>query len=309
MSEQVLYAKASVERKPAYRQQTLIVRKDGKLLARKIPVGPEAAAHVRRYAEHYETLRRALEGSRAVSAAPCALNPDGSVDFPFLEDPTLTEKLAGAGPEAYGRQLAAFRDALAGAFGETAFEATDAFREIYGDPGLPEGLTALKVTNADLNFDNVFCPAEGGYILIDYEWILPFPVPAAYLFYRALLPDPAYNAFNPAQQDTVLGLLGISREQEDAFRRMEASFLEWVSPEIYRMDYFARTPGARHNTIHEFSRLTELPEENRVLNDNLALLTYHTRKPWYRACRKAERTLRKISDGFHRRARRNGAAK
>lgn len=306
MSEQVLYAKASVERKPAYRQQTLIVRKDGKLLARKIPVGPEAAAHIRQYAEHYETLERALEGSGAVSAAPCALNPDGSVDFPFLEDPTLTEKLAGEAPEAYGRRLAAFRDALAEAFGETAFEVTDAFREIYGDPGLPEGLTALKVTNADLNFDNVFCPAGGGYTLIDYEWILPFPVPTAYLFYRALLLDPAWNAFDPAQQDAVLGVLGIGREHEEAYRRMEASFLEWVSPEVYRMDYFARAPEARHNTIHEFSRLTELPEENRALNDEVIRLSAYARRPWYRACRKAENVLRGIRDGVRGTTRRKG---
>ena len=32
MSEQVIYAKACMERKPEYRQQTLIIRRDGELL-------------------------------------------------------------------------------------------------------------------------------------------------------------------------------------------------------------------------------------------------------------------------------------
>ena len=56
MSMQVIYAKASVERKPEYRQQTLILCLDDTTLVRKIPLGAEAAGHIRAYAENYQKL-------------------------------------------------------------------------------------------------------------------------------------------------------------------------------------------------------------------------------------------------------------
>ena len=91
MSEQVIYAKACIERRPEYRQQTLIIRDGDALRVRKTPVGAEAGAHIRSYAENYEKLTGALKAGARVSAVPCTLNGDGSIDFPFLTDPTLQD--------------------------------------------------------------------------------------------------------------------------------------------------------------------------------------------------------------------------
>ena len=63
MSEQILYAKASVERKPEYRQQTLILRDGKDLKARKIAIGEAAEEHIRNYKRNYDTLTKAIKGN------------------------------------------------------------------------------------------------------------------------------------------------------------------------------------------------------------------------------------------------------
>ena len=298
MSEQVIYAKACMERKPEYRQQTLIIRRDGKLLVRKVPVGAEAAAHISTYAGNREILAGALRAEARVSAVPCTLNEDGSVDFPFLADPTLQDRLAGRPAGEYAALVIQYRDALTEAFGEEPFIPTDGFTAFFGYVRVPEGLTALKVTNADMTFDNVFCGEDGTYTFIDYEWILPFPVPLAYLIYRALPQDPAYTAFTEAEQETVLAALGITGEMKAAFGQMEEAFLENISPDEYKLDSFLRIPGKRQTVV--------VPLEE-LLAGNEAKSEYdrYSRRSWYRLGRKAERGARKLRDRARSFARRD----
>ena len=296
MSEQVIYAKACIERKPEYRQQTLIIRRDGKLLVRKVPVGTAAEAHIRNYAENNRKLTGALGAGARVSVVPCTLNGDGSADFLFLDAPSLQDQLAGQGPEAYAGAVIRYRDALTESFGTEPFAPTDAFTAFFGYVRVPEGLDALKVTNADMTFDNVFCTGDGQYTLIDYEWILPFPAPLAWLIWRALPQDPAYNAFSETERETVLSALGIGGEAGEAFRQMEEAFLERVSPDEYKLDSFLRIPGKRQHTAAGLEELLGGREKQ-------AEYERYSRRAWYRLGRKAENGARKIRDRLRNYAR------
>lgn len=298
MSEQVIYAKACMERKPEYRQQTLIIRRDGELLVRKAPAGPEAAGHIRRYAENCGTLAAALRPGARVSAVPCALNEDGTADFPFLDAPSLQDRLAGKEPEAYAEAVIRFRDALAESFGTEPFAPTDAFTAFFGYIRVPDGPEALKVTNADMTFDNVFCTGDGQYTFIDYEWILPFPVPLAWLVWRALPQDPSYNAFSETERETVRSALGIGGETEEAFRRMEEAFLEQISPDEYKLDSFLRIPGKQQHTAAGLEELLG-GQEARTEYDR------YSRRAWYRLGRRAEKGARKQRDRLRNIARRD----
>lgn len=270
MKQEVIYAKASVERKPECRQQTLILQDGKRRWVRKIAVGKAAQEHLGKYEKNYEALTASLLPGHTVDMITCQENEDGSVDFPFLTDQTLGERLCGKDTGLYLQTVHAFRQALTDSFETEPFQANEAFQAFFGIIPDALGETALKVANADLNFDNVFCDSRGCYTIIDYEWVLPFPIPVSFLMYRALMLDPAYNAFSESDRKCVLEGLGISEGLEGQYHEMEMAFLAFISPDEEKLDYFARIPGARTNTVYPFAYLTGLPEENRKLSEDLS---------------------------------------
>ena len=60
------------------------------------------------------------EGSR-IGLVPCREQEDGSVEFPFLTEPTLMKRLKGTDPEKYIRLVKEFRDTLVHDFGTVPF--------------------------------------------------------------------------------------------------------------------------------------------------------------------------------------------
>lgn len=314
MSEQILYAKASVERKPEYRQQTLILRDGDGLKARKIAIGEEAKEHIRNYKKNYEILTKVLKENASVSFVPCTENEDGSVDFPFCHAATLADKLADRNPEEYIKIVSQFIDTLTEAFGTVPFTDNEGFKAFYGDIRLPENLEALAVTNADMNFDNVFCNEDGTYTIIDYEWIFSFPVPLTYLIYRSLLLDPAFGQFTDEGKQTILDHFGITESLREQFDQMELAFLRNISPEEYKLDYFARIPEARKTVIHDINALLrlfdinmELSEANKTLADSLTEAGYYQSRPWYKVCRRLNDGSRKMRSDLRTQARKDNA--
>ena len=305
MSEKVIYAKASVERRPEYRQLTLIIRDGERQIARKIPVGEAAGNHLRQYARNYTLLTEALKEGHPVSFVPCTENPDGSVDFPYLTDPTFGDRLAGSTAGEYIQKLSAFQDALTRSFGIVQFEPRDGFGKLYGNIHLPEGTEALAVTNADLNFENVFCPDEEKFVIIDYEWIYDFPVPLTYLIYRSLLLDPTYVGYSEEEQKLILDSLRIDKDLRRRYDLMEAAFLEAISPEEVKLDHFARIPGARQTVVQEIDNLLSLPEEKRALEEDLNKAQYYEGKAWFRAFRKLDTGAHRIRGGIRTVARKD----
>lgn len=269
MSERVLYVKASVERKPQYRQYTLIMADEERRFVRKVAACPEAGEHLGSYARNYRTMTAALHPGSRITLIPCMENPDGSVDFPFCDAHTLSDELAGKNADDYAAQVLDYRSALTDAFGTAEFTEGEAFRDIFGRMDLPEGLSGLTIANPDMNFDNVFCTGNGEMAMIDYEWLFSFPLPLSFQMYRALLLDPTYQAFDPEEQERIQNAIGVDEKLEAKYQEMELAFLRFISPEEYKLDYFARTPGAVRRTIHDFQHLLTLPAENQKLSEDL----------------------------------------
>ena len=122
MSETVIFSKSSVERKGEYRQLTLIMTDGARKWVRKRPVGRAAVGHMHEYAANLEALNASLRPGSAVEMISCRENADGSVDFPFLTDPTLGKRLTGLGAEEYIRAVKAFEDALTAGFETCPFD-------------------------------------------------------------------------------------------------------------------------------------------------------------------------------------------
>lgn len=305
MSETVIFSKSSVERKGEYRQLTLIMTDGARKWVRKRPVGRAAVGHMHEYAANLEALNASLRPGSAVEMISCRENADGSVDFPFLTDPTLGKRLTGLGAEEYIRAVKAFEDALTAGFETCPFDPGEDFVAFFGLAPDAAGTTALRVANADLNFDNVFCAPDGRYVIIDYEWVLPFPLPVSFLIYRSLMLDPAFNAFSGELRRDIMARFGIDERLEKQYHRMELAFLANISPEEYRLDYFARIPGARQNSVYSFEYLSGLPDDLRRLSEDLArefdahnrlIELYNNSRTtlWYRGVRKLIDCVRKL---------------
>ena len=238
-AERVLYVKSSVERRPEYRHHTLIIQGvDGKLV-RKRAVSAASRAHLR----HMEACRKALtEGLKPgtrMRVAPCRVNGDGTVDFEFCAQPTLQNVLSGLRGDfrAFRAELLRFRDALTEAWGVAPFRVTEGFREMFGEAGAALGGDALAVTNLDLNFDNVFID-DGGYTVVDYEWVLPFPVPLSFVLYRALLVNKDMADFPEAEREAIWASLGIDGALRETYFRMELAFQRHVSGDDDKLERF-----------------------------------------------------------------------
>ena len=267
--ERVIFSKASVERKPEYRQQTVILSDGEKRVVRKIPVGEASREHLKEYSKNYLLLKNALKEGSRIGLVPCGEKEDGSVEFPFLTEPTLMKWLEGTSPEEYIRLVKEFRDTLVRDFGTVPFRKEEGFREVFGEAEPEEGEESLAVTNADLNFDNIFCSKDGKYTLIDYEWVFPFPLPLSFLLYRALLLDPTFTAYPEEGRRKVLEGLGITPEKETVYAGMELAFLNYISPDIYKLDYFARSPEAWHTKNYNLRQLCLIQENKGTSSKSL----------------------------------------
>lgn len=298
----VIYAKACVERKPEYRQQTLILEDGGERFARKIAIGDAAKEHIRDYGRNARRLSDAAKPDGRVKAVPCRENEDGSVNFPFCSEPVFSEILAGKMAEEYIRLVQELKDALTETYGTCPFEETEGFEDFFGIRGDFAGEESLKITNADLNFDNIFCGKTGGdaerlsYTVIDYEWILPFPIPLSFLLYRAFLLDPAFNRFSGEDREKIFRHFGIREENIPVFRSMEAGFLNNISPDSVKLDYYARTETPMLRRQIPFKELIRLPEENRKLEAELADYREKAGTLWFRVFRKMENAKKKAKE-------------
>ncbi|MCR5566647.1 MAG: hypothetical protein K6F61_07325 [Clostridiales bacterium] len=251
----MIFAKASTERKPAFRQQTVILEDAGRRIVQKTSAHPDAAAHIRSYAENARLLRDSLKNESAVRIAPCELSADGAAEFPYYADPSLASRLALLPPADYLAEILRWKQTLADAFGSRAFENTEEFAALFGKAcNLPDE-RSLTLTNLDMNFDNVFLTGENEYTLIDYEWVFPFPIPLSFVLFRALTADAAFTAFPEEEQLKILEGLGITAEMKARFWEMEYAFQRYVADDEDKLDYYIDPAHTLCASVH----LDEIP--------------------------------------------------
>ena len=238
--ERVMFVKSSVERMPCFQHHTLIMEKAGKRFVRKKAVLPEGRSHLLGMQENQAALANALAPDGDIIIAPCAVNDDGTVDFPFYTHKTLRDLLSESrgDVEAFIEKILAFRSALVRAYGVSAFEESEAYRDFFGRTG--DGLKgdALGVTNLDLNFDNVFIDDAGRYTIVDYEWVLPFKVPLSFVLYRALLVNQDMANFAGQDRERVWAALDMDEALRNVYYEMEMRFQRRVSGEDHKLETF-----------------------------------------------------------------------
>lgn len=181
--ERTLYVKQNVERAAEYRIGTRITEDGtGNRFVYKYALSDTARAH----------LQRILKNEAVLGAHRHVLRGEWSgaeIRYPFLTSRTVDAELGELLQK--GRKDDALRLiedvlALASIEAEETEYVSEAFSAWFGDRRLSEdAVPCANPANIDLIMDNIFIEADG-YRMVDCEWVTEFPVPVAFILWRAL---------------------------------------------------------------------------------------------------------------------------
>ncbi len=278
--KKIVFTKFSNDRADCFSIRTDIWQdEDGSRVVRKTPVHPKAKEHLKNLKRWKASLDEAYrEYGYALNRGVELEN--GAVELEYVRGETLEERLdalldAGR-PDAAADELKAFVDAARGPAKGRPFTKTEAFRDVFGDPELPEGMESMEVTDIDLICGNVILGEPR--TVIDYEWCFDFPIPASYLVYRILhYYIHAKGSRAALEEFELFSWAGISPEEIPVYEKMEQSFQRYIN----------RDHVPLHESFGEFIvgklRLNEMLERERYHLINETLQVFFDRGDGYSA--------------------------
>ena len=229
--KKIIYSKYSNERNHCLAIRTDILQdEDGVRYVQKLPEFPEGKLHVEAIYHWYQAFSRELEGTK-LSYNVCSLIP-GGVELEYLTGETLEEHLLSVEKEqgigSCAEELLEYLEFVKSLHKGAVFEITEGFREVFGEPELPEGTICAPFSNIDLVCGNILLTGEK-WTAIDYEWSFDFPIPVNFILYRIIFyfTDHADRGeeFKPFD---FYGKMGITEAERLAYEAMETSFQKYV---------------------------------------------------------------------------------
>lgn len=221
----IIYSKFSNERCRRFAIRTDIVEGDKERFVVKRAVYPEGEAHVKQLPLWNEKLS-ACYARIPFQANACQLSGDG-VRLQYVEGETLEEHLdalleAGQTEEA-ARQLKAYLHQIESVYSDEAFFMTEEFKELFGEPELPEGLRCGAVTNIDLVCENLVLTNPP--TVLDYEWTFDFPIPCRYVLYRVIhYYTETHTVRKALDSQALFAAFGMTEEERGLYGEMEKRF-------------------------------------------------------------------------------------
>ena len=116
------------------------------------------------------------------------------------------------------------------------------FAQVFGTSQICPELPCIAPANIDLILDNIF-EKDGKYRVIDCEWIFDFPVPVAFIIWRAI--NELYSSYPQLEQDCrMLELL----EEYQITQEMSETFHKWGT---YFAEHYVGANRVLHYSIPE----------------------------------------------------------
>ena len=229
----VMFVKYNNLRKPEFQISTTIYEEQGERIVEKSPCCKEALSHIQGMGKNCELLKRA---HKHVTAAEPELVGE-MVRYEFIPGKTLEEELQNQFDDVdmLIYQISCSLDRIYEYQPDvlTGFYMTPEYESIFGRTECFVGETATCVADVDLVFDNIM-RRKTQWILLDYEWVLEFPVPVSFLRFRtAVYFYDRHNLYFSKWYSRIAYLekVGIPADKIDIFDRMEQSFQEYVRGE------------------------------------------------------------------------------
>jgi|GEM_PF-3667804 len=230
----VLYRQPALARARRFQIETVIVAADtGRKRVFKRALHTEGIAHLRRMAANHRIMR---DTQGPVSSCACEMRED-LLEMPYIEGQSLHQNLLQAifADDRVGieSQLARYRGLVTG-FDQHAAEliGPDGAASLFADD-LPSEAALVMSGNIDQGFDH-WIVQDGRMVLIDYEWLLGFPLPLNYVLYRAaqlFFQDVPPQLSPHFRLHDMCELLSISADQRRIYDRLEAHFQRYVRAE------------------------------------------------------------------------------
>lgn len=245
--ENTIYAKYSRERRRNFQISTSILEDENKKRSViKKALHPEACEHVLSMARNAGKLQNMYETS-GLLVCPCKRKDDYSVEFSYINgknmDQLLTEHIDQGDFEQVRKDVQFLWDVLRKAPDIQTFEPSQGFREIFGEPLLPEGMLASPLSNLDMVFSNILILEQ--YVLTDYEWVFDFMIPISFLFARSLFLHGKFQTLPEERKAELYAIGGVKLGEIPLYHQMEVAFQKYVTgkDELYVLSKMYRELG------------------------------------------------------------------
>ena len=231
-----IFVKYSNDRIDYCRIKTEILQDaDNNRYVQKLAMSRFAEKHMENMEQSYQMLEN-MYGKTGVKMNVCKKIP-GGLDFEFLTGTPLVTYLKEALEKNREQEFFGLIGRLKNILEEASqgfFVSSKKFKDIFGDAELPGNLKATgSISNIDLIFQNILIDADGVWNVIDYEWSYPCAVPIHYILYRSVFylfrsGILASACKDPGMQDRVYEYLGITKEEQKEYYKMELKFQKYI---------------------------------------------------------------------------------
>lgn len=226
---QIFSVRYSVNRKKEYQIKTLIYEDEGVKLVKKEPYSEYSIEHIKNIYKNYSLLN---------SSPQSIIKPTISnnvIIFPFVEGESfatvLVKEIKKNNINGFISKLIWYKNLLL-TEETTSFKMTQEFEEVFNNFPQLIGAKSFKISNIDLNFENLLIDEKGKVTIIDYEWVFNFPIPVEFVLYRSLfLFFNTYSHYlkNFVSLETIYKLLEIKDENLSVYEEMQNYFHIYVN--------------------------------------------------------------------------------
>ncbi len=222
--KQILYAKHTEQRKRQYRIRTTVVSESGKRYLTKSAMNPEALEHLEWMKRGFTAMTEQFDPS--VLSINTYEEVNGDLQFAFIAGESLESKLLSAhdrgDTDGFFLLLKQYKNCVRSQKPTIpTYVGSERFSEWFGDVVIPADTNVNPSCNLDMAFDNLLIDPDGQWHLVDYEWVVHFPVPADYPIFRAIFAFCLNHRIDPEPLYTACGL---TADQIALFTVMERRF-------------------------------------------------------------------------------------
>ena len=260
----ILYTRHNDRRKPEFRLTTVIEQRGQERIVRKLANSPTARPFLFRLLDNYRTL---TGQPLPFQILPASKGTD-CVAFPYQEGTSLdTELLTALKRRDREGLLRLFRehqrliDTLPSSTGQVSPE----FQTIFGESSIGN-CQNVTLGLLDIAFDNLL-RTSSGWTVIDYEWLFPFPIPARYLHFRAVVGwyrnALQHYPWRVIALPELLERQGLPESEWQIFARWEEAFQTYVT-------------GRPSSFLSEFQLMTSASHGEELLRSALGVQEFQT---------------------------------
>lgn len=184
MDRKIIFSKFSKSRKKEFNIRTTIFENSqGKLKVEK-KGDKYSKSTIQKLVETYNEINKI---SKKFTVVPAKLIDEYTVEFPFIDGPTLHEKAISAkSKEEFDSVISKYIELL-DSIPIEKIQLDKEFEKIFGEIDKEREYLCIKKGILDLNLGNLIVDSKGKVHFFDYEWCYPFPIPKDFVLFRVLL--------------------------------------------------------------------------------------------------------------------------